>query len=340
MADADLNVAEGTDVGHRRRRIGVRELVVLAIVLTLLVVPLFRPFLSSYSYVLQIFLVIFMWVAMATSWNIIGGFAGYVSLGHNVFFAVGGYLSGALLVYYGWSPFVTALLAGVVAVGLGTIVGLITLRTRGPAFIISTVALMLMVRIWFDNWELIGGANGLSLPLLTLPDFGLVKVPFYYGMLLCAVGSTYLSYRIKHSKLGLGLRAIAHDEVKAQSAGINVSQYKIIAFAVSGFFVAAVGALWGYSLSYLRPTVFLTLAVAAQMVLMVLLGGRGSIAGPVVGAAMFVLLNEYSVARFGSSEINIAVMGLFLVIVLLFFPEGIVGTLREHNRLPVFLDWD
>ncbi|HEV3473449.1 MAG TPA: branched-chain amino acid ABC transporter permease, partial [Actinomycetota bacterium] len=87
-------------------------------------------------------------------------------------------------------------------------------------------------------------------------------------------------------------------------------------------------------------TVFLTLAVAAQMVLMVLLGGRGSVAGPVVGAAMFVLLNEYSVARFGSSEINIAVMGLFLVIVLLFFPEGIVGTLREHNRLPAFLDWD
>jgi len=339
MANGDSSAGE-TDVGHRDPRVGIRELVLFVVVLALLVLPLFRPFLSSYSYVLQIFLVTFMWIAMASSWNIIGGFTGYVSLGHNVFFAVGGYLSGALLVYYGWSPFITALLSGVVAVAVGTVVGLITLRTRGPAFIISTVALMLMVRIWFDNWELIGGANGLSLPLLTLSDFGLVKVPFYYGMLLCAAGSTYLAYRIKRSKLGLGLRAIAHDEVKAQSAGIDVNQYKIMAFAISVFFVAVVGALWGYSLSYLRPTVFLTLAVAAQMVLMVLLGGRGSIAGPVLGSALFVLLNEYSVAQFGSSEINIAVMGLFLVIVLLFFPEGIVGTLREHNKLPRFLDWD
>lgn len=315
-----------------------RKRMVAVLVIVLLAVPLLRPVIPTYNYVLHLMLITFMWIAMASSWNIIGGFTGYISLGHNVFFAVGAYLSGVLLVFVGMNPFLTAPLAGLAALGIGLVFGLITLRTRGPSFIISTIALLLTVRIWFDNWDTVGGSNGLSLPL---PVFArdIAKVPFYYGMLLAAAGAVYLAYKVRQSKFGLGLRAISQDETKAEAAGIDTSLYKILAFALSAFFIGFVGALWGYSLSYLRPTAFLSIGVAADMVLMSILGGRGTVTGPVVGAVLLVGFNEFSVTRFGSTELNLAMTGVFLLVVLLFFPEGIVGTLKTRGRLPRFLDW-
>lgn len=309
------------------------------LVLALMALPLFRPVIPAYNYVLHILLVTFMWVTMSTSWNIIGGYAGYISLGHNVFFGLGAYLSGALLVFFGLSPFLTAPLSGLAALAFGLVFGVIALRTRGPAFIISTIALLLVLQILLDNWALLGGSNGLSLPLIGLPR-NLLKVPFYYAMLITAIGSVYLSYRVAHSKLGLGLRAISQDETKAEVAGIDTSLYKIIAFGLSAFFVAMAGAVWGYSLSYLRPTAFLSIAIAAEMVLMAIVGGRGTVAGPVVGAVALVALNEFSVARLGGTELNLAFTGAILLVVLLFFPLGIVGTLRENGKLPSILDWD
>jgi branched-chain amino acid transport system permease protein len=316
-----------------------RNIILGLLLLAILLLPLFRPFIGSYNYVLQIPLVSFMWIAMASSWNIVGGYAGYISLGHNVFFAIGGYFSGALLVFYGISPFLTAPLAGLLAMGVGLLVGLITLRTRGPAFIISTIALVPLVRIWFDNWDRLGGSNGLGLPLLNLPS-DLLKVPFYYAMLLTAIGAVLLSYKVQHSKFGMGLRAISQDETKTEVAGVNTRLYKILAFAISGFFVGVAGALWGHLLTYLRPVIFLGPTVATNTFLMAFLGGKGTVAGPVLGAVLIVAINELSVGKLGSSELNIAVTGLFLLVILLFFPEGIVGTLKERGRLPRILDWD
>lgn len=306
----------------------------------LVLLPLSRPLIGgTFNYVMQMATISLMWVALSTSWNLIGGYAGYISLGNNVFFGIGGYFAGALLVYQGWSPFWTAAFGGFVGLAVGVLVGLITLRTRGPAFIIATIALLLMASLVFDHWSLVGGANGLSLPL---PEYARAwaRVPFYAGMAVAAVGSTILSWKVAHSKLGLGLRALAQDETKAEVIGIDTRRYKIIAYALSGYFPAVAGAIWGYSLSYLRPAIFFTIAIAAQMVLMAIIGGRGTVAGPVVGAFFLVLVNEVSVAQFGSSELNIVVTGVILVIVLLFFPAGIIGTLRERKRLPAFLDWD
>lgn len=297
-----------------------------ALLLGLVLLPIVRSLLPSPNYTLTVLTTLFMWVAMATSWNILGGFTGYISLGHNVFFAVGGYLSGTLLVFLGWSPFATALLAGLAASAFGAAVGFITLRTRGPAFIISTIALLLMFRLVLDNWSFIGGSNGMSLPLPPTAS----KAPFYYAMFAAAVGAVWLAHRVRGSKFGLGLRAIAQDEVKAEVAGIDTRAYKIVAFALSAFFVAVVGAVWGYSLSYLRPTAFLSIGVAAEMVLMAVIGGKGTVAGPVVGATLLVGLNEFSVARFGSSELNLVVTGGLMLVVLLFFPEGIVGTVQQR----------
>ena len=323
----------------RIKRIDSKKGLLALALLALLCVPLTYPVLTTYSYTLQIMTTGFLWIALASSWNIIGGYAGYISLGHNVFLAAGAYFAGGVFAYMGVSPFLMAPVAGLVCVLLGTLVGVITLRTRGPAFIISTIALMLIARILFDNWDYLGGSNGLSLPLLDL-ETGLIKVPFYYGMLLCAIGAVYLSYRVRHSKFGLGLRAIAEDEVKAEVAGIDTRAYKIAAFALSGFFIGAAGALWGYSLFYLRPEAFLTLAVAADIVLMAIIGGRATVAGPVIGAVIIVAFNEISVSQLGSNELNLAITGVLLIGALLFFPLGVVGTLRERRKLPRILDWD
>lgn len=313
--------------------------IVLAVFVALVALLPMARFLGTYNYVLQVGITILMWIAMTSSWNILGGYTGYISLGHNVFFGVGAYVGGVMLTEFGISPFVSAPIAGLVALTLGLVAGLITFRAKGPAFIISTIALLLVVFLLMDNWEAVGGSNGLSLPLPPFP-VEWVKVPFYYAMMVAAILAVILGHRVAHSKMGLALRAIAADEVKAEVAGIDTRRFKLMAFALSAFFPGVVGAIWGYSLTYLRPTAFFAIAVAAQMVLMVIIGGRGTVAGPVVGSIFMIALNELSVTYLGASEINLAFTGAILVFALLFFPLGLVGTLRRRNRLPAWLDWD
>jgi branched-chain amino acid transport system permease protein len=136
------------------------------------------------------------------------------------------------------------------------------------------------------------------------------------------------------------LRAISKDEIKAESAGIDTRTYKVLAFAISGDFVGMARAIWGEYLSYIQPNIFLIILVSVNMVLMCILGGKGTIAGPVVGAILIIALNELFVATLGSSEINILATGMLMVIVLLFFPLGIIGTLAQRRKLPRILNWD
>jgi len=310
-----------------------------AILLLLFVFPVTTFFVGGINYYLHLALYIFMYTAMASSWNILGGYTGYVSLGHSVFFGVGAYVSSMLLLKAGLLVFVSAPLAGLIAMLIGFLVGFITLRVRGPAFIISTIALLLMVRLSVDNWRFVGSSSGLSLPLFPLP-VQFVKVPFYYGLLIAAIGAVYLSYRVKHSKLGLGLRAISQDEVKAESAGIPTNFYKIAAFALSTFFVGAAGAMWGQYLTYIRPNIVFLIVISANMVLMSILGGKGTITGPIIGAILLILIEELVISNFGSSQLHLTFTGIVMILVLLFFPEGIVGTLKKAGRLPGILDWE
>lgn len=316
-----------------------RTIVLIGLLVFLFAFPLVQVFFGGMNYWLHMLLYTFMYIAMASSWNIIGGYAGYVSLGHNVFFALGAYITGMLLVYFDISPLWSIPLAGLAAFLLGFVVGLISLRTSGAAFIITTIALVLVTALLFDKWEAAGGANGLSLPLIDLPA-ETAKLPFYFGMLILAIGSVALSYKVRHSKFGLGLRAISQDEVKAEAAGIPTNLYKTLAFAISAIFVGMVGSVWAYYLTYLRPSLFLAITIAANMVLMSIIGGKGTVAGPVLGAVVLIAANEFFVANLGASTLNIVATGLIMILVLLFFPAGVIGTLKERNWLPAFLDWE
>jgi len=308
------------------------------VVVALAVFPVLQLAAGGFNYWLHMMLYAFMYIAMASSWNLVGGFAGYISLGHSAFYGIGGYVTGALMTFWGISPVISAPLAGLVCFAIGLPVGLITLRTRGPAFIISTIALLMLAKLALDNCESLGGADGMSLPLPNLP-VETMKLPFYYAMLAIAVAAVYTSYRVRHSKLGLGLRAIACDEVKAEAAGIPTRLYKIIAFALSGVYIGMAGGVWGYYLTYLKPTIFFQILTSAQIVLMAIVGGRGTVAGPVLGAILLVGADELLVAKLGSTELNIAAKGALMLGILMFFPEGIAGTLKARGRLPRILDW-
>ncbi|MCT7377698.1 branched-chain amino acid ABC transporter permease [Chelativorans salis] len=310
----------------------------LALLILLTLLPALQ-ITGGHNYTLHLMLYAMMYAAMASSWNILGGYTGYISLGHNVFFCIGGYFSGMILAYFGVTSLLTAPFAGLAAAIVGFAVGLITLKMRGPTFIISSIALLMVARILFDHWQFVGGSNGVALPQMDIPAQW-AKLPYYYGMMIVCALTVWASYRIKHSKFGLGLRAISQDEVKAESAGIDTRFYKVLAFAISAFFVGMAGAIWGEYITYLRPNIFLIILVAANMVLMCILGGKGTVAGPIVGAVVLIAFNEFSVTFFGSSEINLLITGLVMVLALKFFPAGIVGTLAKKGRLPRVLDWD
>ncbi len=301
--------------------------------------PLLQIAFNGYNYWIHMLLYVFLYVIMATSWNLIGGYAGYVSLGHNVFFGFGAYFSGMIFVFFQVSPFVTAPVAGIAAMLGGLLFGLIALRTRGATFIISTIALVLLVAELLDNWKLTGGTNGLAMSMIGL-EGQYAKIPYYYYLLAIMVLALLTSHMIRHSKFGLGLRSISQDETKSEVAGIPTRQYKILAFGISGLFIGMAGAIWGSYLTYLRPSIFLPVNIGTMIVLMAILGGKGTVSGPAIGAAIMIAVNELVVAKLGATELNIVVTGLILILVLLYFPEGIVGSLKARNLLPSFLDWD
>ena len=310
----------------------------LALLAVLMALPALQ-FLGNFNYVLHLVLFVACYVTMASGWNILGGFTGYISLGHNVFFAIGGYFAGMMLARFGISTIVLAPVAGLLAGAFGYLIGKVTLKVRGPSFIISSLALVMIARILFDHWQFVGGANGVALPANSLP-VEWAKLPYYYAFVVLAAFTVWASYRIKHSKFGLGLRAISKDEIKAESAGIDTRTYKVLAFAISGAFVGMAGAIWGEYLTYIRPNIFLTVLVSVNMVLMCILGGKGTIAGPVIGAVLIIAFNELFVATLGASELNILATGLLMALALMFFPLGIVGTLARRDRLPRILAWD
>jgi branched-chain amino acid transport system permease protein len=310
----------------------------IVFLLFLLAIPALQ-FVGNYNYLIHLILFTACYVVMAAGWNILGGFTGYISLGHNVFFAIGGYFAGMIFARYGISTIILAPLAGLVAGIVGYLIGLITLRVRGPSFIISSLALVMIFRILFENWHFVGGAAGVSLKANDLP-VQWAKLPYYYAFVLMAAFAVWASYRIKHSKFGLGLRAISKDEIKAESAGIDTRFYKTLAFAISAFFVGMAGAVWGEYMTYIRPNIYLVILISVNMVLMCILGGKGTIAGPVVGAILITAFNELFVATLGASEINVLATGLIMMLTLMFFPLGIVGTLAKYKKLPRFLNWD
>jgi branched-chain amino acid transport system permease protein len=281
------------------------------------------PLAGPSTYVLGFLLLLFMYAALAASWNIVGGFTGYLSFGHAAFFGLGAYTTALLLFYLGWSPFLTFPLAGALAAGFALIVGYPCLRLRGPYFSLITLVLALALNTLALNLPFTQGATGLFLPFPPV-DIYTNHVIFYEAMLGLMLLATLTLRWIDRSKLGVGLAAIRADEDVAQALGVNATGLKLLAFVLSAFLTGMVGGIFAYYQSFLDPTFVLATAISINIALMALFGGRASWLGPLLGAAVLTLVNESLVVSVGAQPARIA-FGLLLMLVILFMPEGLMA---------------
>jgi len=301
--------------------------------LVLALYPAFRPYDTYYQTVLAI---TFLLGVQAVSWNIISGYAGYVSLGHSAFLGIGSYAAAILAERSGMNPLFMAPLGGVVAVMMATLVGMVVLRASGHAFVIITIALLLSAQIVAVNWRsLTNGSDGMT---LDLPPWSrdIQNVPFYYMFLVLFLLTVLLSAFIRRTKFGTGLIAIREDEGKAAAIGVNTTRYKVAAYAASAFFIGVAGGVYAYFLTFLNPVGAFTILAIVTIVLSALAGGRGTLYGPVVGAFIVGIGSEMATVYGGSSS-RVLLFGVALVLIVLFLPAGLLPTLEAfwRRRRPV-----
>ena len=274
-----------------------------------------------------------MYVGLATAWNIMGGYTGYISLGHAAFFGFGSYTLGLLLAHLGiaggYAPFLLVPLAGLATAVLALGIGWFALRTRAATFVIVTIAFMFMLQLLAENLVgLTGGGGGLGFPV---PSWGgdYFNTPYYYAMLALATLALGVSWRIRRSKFGLGLLAIRDDEDKALAVGVPTRAFKLTAFIVSAALVGMIGAVYGYYVTYIYPQFVVDPLIGISMVLMVFLGGLGTLSGPVLGALILEPAQLWLAYHYGASRLYLVLYAAVFLAVILVLPRGIVPSLIE-----------
>jgi branched-chain amino acid transport system permease protein len=286
--------------------------------------------LTATGYGVRFMLQLFMWIALAQSWNLVSGLTGYVSFGHVAFFGTGAYATAILVTGPGWHWVPASLAGGVAAVILALLIGYPCLRLKGPYFAIAMLGLNEVMRVLVSYFEgLTGGGLGLSLP--TLDASGRI----YYAMGLTALVVTVVAHLIITSRFGLRLMTIREDEVAAEAMGIDTARHKLYAFLLSAFGPGVVGGLFARDQGYIEPIAVFPLIFTITMIVMVLFGGKGTVWGPVFGATALFVLQELVWARF--LYLHQVLFGAIIIVVILAMPRGVLGMLQLRYRLPRYV---
>ena len=275
-----------------------------------------------------VLIMIFLLGIMAVGWNVIAGYTGYVSLGQSAFLGLGAFTVGIISRYVEVSPMMLAPLGGVVAAVVAVVLGLTIMRAREHAFVIMTIAFLFLMQTLGLNFRgFTGGSNGITLPLPGW-DADLGNIPFYYAFFGLLALSVAMAWWIRRTKFGMGLVSIREDEDKAAAIGVRTSVYKILAFVASATLVGVAGGVYAYFLTFIDPRGMFDILVSVQIVLACLLGGRGTLWGPVLGAFAIIPLNEFTVGLATGEGVRLFVFGLALMAVVLFLPRGVIPTVR------------
>lgn len=270
---------------------------------------------------------------LAQAWNILGGYAGQLSLGHAAFFSVGAYTSAVLAIQLGLSPWLGMFAGALLAVGLSLGIGYLGFRfgLRGFYFVLLTVASAEICRLVALHLPILGGYTGLFITFTPNPwQFQFQgKIPYYYvalGFLGVASGVVWL---IQRSKLGAYLLAIRDDEDAAEALGVDTFRYKLLAYAISAALTAFGGTFYAYYQFYLQPNTVLNLGHSVDIMIRAIVGGSGTILGPILGSFLLELLGEFSRSAFagGAAGLNVLIYGLLLIVVVLFLPRGVYPAL-------------
>lgn len=288
-------------------------------------------FIDPYS--LRIVTGVLMWAGLACAWNIVGGYAGYISFGHSAFFGIGAYVTAILMQRGVGLPFLATLPLGIfAAIVVAAAIGAPTMRLRGAYFAIATWAFAEMLMQLATILDITGGTGGLSLPVY-LDEFF-----FYYTMLVVAL-TTYIGiwYLLERTRFGYRLKALRDHEPAAEAMGIHTTRVKVQAFALSAGITSLFGSIYAYWVTFIDPRSVMGPEITDQMVVMVLLGGLGTVWGPALGATLLWLTNRYIWSEFGDTTVYLPILGLIIALVVLFLPNGLIslfpGGRRGHGVL-------
>lgn len=335
----------------------------LAMFLTVLAALLVFPLAVESPYAHHIMILVFLSVIMGQSWNILGGYTGQYSVGHAAYFGTGAYTTMMLMQYQQVPPWFGMFAGAAAAVLMALVIGSICFRLRGPYFVLASIAAAEILRLTALNTkELTNGAEGIlatDIPPLTIgsylvTDF-LSKVPFYYSALVFALLIIAVTCLVQHSKLGYYFQAIREDQDAAHSLGINLSLHKNLSLAISATFTSLAGSFYAVYIGFIDPTTVLSMDLSVQIVLICIIGGIGTILGPVVGSLVLVplsealrsnliaqglisagLVSEESPAgtflKENLAHAHVLIYGILVVVVILYMPEGVLGFFRKMTR--------
>lgn len=291
-------------------------------------------------YPLHVLILVAVYATLAQAWNILGGYAGQVSLGNAVFFGLGAYATALPTIRMGLSPWLGMLLGIALAVLVALLIGFYTFRLAGHYYAIATIAVVEIVQTLFINSRGMGGASGLSLPILPSAFVNLQftsKVPYYYLALALVSVGLLMTWLVERSRLGYYFRAVKDDPLAARSLGVNVFKYKLIAIMLSAGLTAICGAFYTQYILFIDPDSVLSLTLSVLIVLVAVLGGVGTIWGPLLGALILIPLSEgtrvyLAQAGGGGRAVDLMIYGLLIVLISIFQPGGLVALLRMLGR--------
>jgi branched-chain amino acid transport system permease protein len=283
-------------------------------------------------------ILVFMFGMMAVAWNIMGGYAGMFSFGQVAFFGIGAYTSSFLLITYHINPWLGLIVGGLIAALVAAAIGYPCSNLRGHYFAIASIAFGEIVRTHFNNWKLVGAAEGMTLPMLKESFenfmFHSSKLPYYYIMLAFLIISLVVCYIVATSKMGYYFRAIKESHDVAKVLGINVVWYRLIAIMISAFLTAMAGTFYAQYVLYLDPESVLILPISIQIVLISMLGGAGSIIGPVIGAAILMPVSEVTRVMLGhkGTGIDMIIYGTLITLISVYQPKGVWGLFSNIGK--------
>ena len=289
-------------------------------------------FLVTNDYVFFAGYIVLQYVLLATAWNILGGYAGYVNFGTAAFFAIGAYISVALNKWLGL-PLPLLILAGAFVCGLiGLLMGGLTLKLQGVFFSIATLALAIVTQALITNWEYVGGSAGAYVIRPSRGPLGGSYVEYlFFTMLILATIAVCIARTIERSAIGYGLAAIRDDEAAAEASGVPTMKLKVMATVISGALMGAAGAPLPFFVTYLDPPSAFNLAVAVNTIAMPLVGGTATWIGPIIGAVLLSIVQEAAMVTI-SSAVNLLLVGLIMIGFITLAPNGIMGLLKGRGR--------
>ena len=292
------------------------------------------PLLTHDVFLQRIGALVLLAAISASAWNLIGGYAGQVSVGHAVYFGAGAYSSLVLYTEWGWPPIAGAPAGVLVSCALALIVGTPTFRLRGHYFSMATIAAAELARICAGNWKLVGAAVGLMGPPTprTLADLSFISpIPYYYLFLAVLILLLVLTWQMQRSRMGYYLAAIRGGDRAARSLGVPILRYKLYALLLSASFTSIAGTLYACMVGFIDPDSALGILISVKMVITAALGGAGTLFGPLVGAVILVPLEETTNSMFGGggTGITFIIYGAIIVAVARFQPGGMAELWRQ-----------